>query len=269
MKSSRLSPAGRLQGGACMPGSRSADSGCAGGSSGCPLWGRREEGRALQGLGCLCPLGPTWVGEEGTAVGGGQGQLRGAPGPRKQATGAPSCRLPMPAPRGTMGCLLGPRQELRVGVGEGRPSKEEGRLARSGPAGQSLGQARWPAPLGLSLHSQPAPPEERQRELGQLAREAPGARDLVSVPSASPSPCASICSPAGTRGSSGSEGGVGRPWATARSPTHCRAGPRFWGAECGGISRQQEPLLLSSEEYQLSCSASLAQTDASEGSRCQ
>lgn len=128
----------------------------------------------------------------------------GASGPRKQATGAPACRLPMPAPRGTMGCLLGPGQELRVGVGEGRPSEEEGRLARSGPAGQSRGQASWPAPLGLSLHSQPAPPEERQRT-GAADRGGLGAWDLVSVPSASPSPCVSICSPAGTRGSSDRE----------------------------------------------------------------
>lgn len=148
----------------------------------------------------------------------------GASGPRKQATGAPACRLPMPAPRGTMGCLLGPGQELRVGVGEGRPSEEEGRLARSGPAGQSRGQASWPAPLGLSLHSQPAPPEERQRT-GAADRGGLGAWDLVSVPSASPSPCVSICSPAGTRGlflrQRGREGGAGRPWAAARSPTHC------------------------------------------------
>lgn len=68
--------------------------------------------------------------------------------------------------------LVRPGQELRVGVGEGRLGKEEGRLARSGPAGQSLRRACWPAPLGLSLHSQPAPPEGRQRELGQLAEEA-------------------------------------------------------------------------------------------------
>lgn len=81
-----------------------------------------------------------------------------------------------------MGCLLGPGPELRVVVGEGRPGEEEGRLARSGPAGQSFWRACWPAPLGLSLHSQPVPPEGQQRELGQLAEEAEACGTLFQFP---------------------------------------------------------------------------------------
>lgn len=94
MKSSRLSPAGRLQGGACMLGSRSEDSGCASSSAG-PLWGNRQEGKAWLGLGCLYPQG----GGGGTAVGEGQGQLSGSS--RTQETGhcghppaGCQCRLP-------------------------------------------------------------------------------------------------------------------------------------------------------------------------------
>lgn len=68
---------------------------------------------------------PSWlnpgIGEEGPAVGGGQDQL--GTSSRTQETGHarhPPAGCPcLPAPRGTMGHLLGPGQELRVGVGEG------------------------------------------------------------------------------------------------------------------------------------------------------
>ena len=76
MKSSRLSPAGRLWGGACMLESRLE--GC---SSACPLWGRKKEGGALLGPGCLCPLGSAL----GLWEGGGRASWVGAQRPRKQA----------------------------------------------------------------------------------------------------------------------------------------------------------------------------------------
>ena len=76
MKSSRLSPAGRLWGGACMLGSRLE--GC---SSACPLRGRKKEGGALLGPGCPCPLGSTL----GLWEGGGRASWVGAQRPRKQA----------------------------------------------------------------------------------------------------------------------------------------------------------------------------------------
>ena len=76
MKSSRLSPAGRLWGGACMLGS-----GLESCSSACPLWGRKKYGGALLGPGCPCPLGSTL----GLWEGGGRANLVGAQRPRKQA----------------------------------------------------------------------------------------------------------------------------------------------------------------------------------------
>lgn len=72
-------------------------------------------------------------------------------------------------------------------------------------------------------------------------------RDFVSVPSAFPSPCVSICSPAGTRGFSGWGEALGNSKATHLLPSRAKV---QGGGEREGISRPQEPL-LSSEQYQL------------------
>lgn len=158
-----------------MLGSRLEGSGCASCSSVCPLWGRKGEGKALLGSDFLCPLGSTLgLGEEGTAVGGGQASWGELKDPGNRPLWALACRLPMLAPRGTMGCLLGPGQELWVGVGEGEARQRRGRLARSGPAGQSLGHtARWPAPLGLSPHSAACSPRGKAEGTGAAGRGGP------------------------------------------------------------------------------------------------
>lgn len=172
------------------------------------------------------------VGEEGTAVGEGSGPAEWElQDPGNRPLRAPACRLPVPAPRGTMGCLLGPGQELRVGVGEGRPGEEEGRLARSRPAGQSLRRACWPAPLGLSLLSQPAPPEGRQRELGQLAEEAWALGTLFHFPLPPARPCVNIPSPAGTGVPQAQEEALGNSKAAHPLPRRSKdpGSGRAWG----------------------------------------
>ena len=127
-----------------------------------------------------------------------------------------------------------------------------------GPAGQPL----W----GSRCTVRPAPPEGRQRELGQLAEEGLGIQDFVSVPSASCSHSVSICVPAGTRGYLG----CGRcPEQQQGHPPTAQRGQGYGRGACGGISRQQEPLLLSSEEHQLPSLAFFPGTEASEGSGCQ
>lgn len=52
----------------------------------------------------------------------------------------------MLTPRGTMDCLLGLGHELWVGVGEGKPGKEEDRKA-----GQEQACSLLTTPLGLSV----------------------------------------------------------------------------------------------------------------------
>lgn len=105
--------------------------------------GRREEGKALLDRLLVPSRLDLGVGAEGMA--GWEFQH-----PGNRPLWAPDCRLPGPAPRGTMSYLLG----------QGRSS------------GWEWGWGGWPGPLGLSLHSQPVPPAGRQRELGQLAEEA-------------------------------------------------------------------------------------------------
>ena len=87
-----------------------------------------------------------------------------------------------------------------MGAGEGEARRGGGEAGQEwacwtkpwahGPAGQPL----W----GSHCTVRPAPPEGRQRELGQLAEEVLGIQDFVSVPHASSSPSVSICLPAGT-----------------------------------------------------------------------
>lgn len=81
----------------------------------------------------------------------------------------------MLAPRGTMGHLLGPGQELRVGVGEGREKPGQGgRLARN-LLGKAWGmQACWPAPLGFLLASVAHSPRGKAEGTGAAGRGGPG-----------------------------------------------------------------------------------------------
>lgn len=96
--------------------------------------------------------------------------------------------------------LLGRGQELRVGVGEGRPGREEGRLAGSAPAGQPL----W----GSQCTAGPSPPERRQRELGQLAGKGLGTGTLFQFPLPPPGPVwASACQRAQGATQAGAGGG--------------------------------------------------------------
>lgn len=137
MKSSRLSPTGRLQGAPCMLVSRSEGSGCALCSSVRPLGGK-EEGREKP---CWAPEPPRpfWLRpggrEEGLVMARAGPSWVGAQGPRKQGHSRhPPRRLPVPAPRGTMGCLLGPRAGA-PGGGWGGEEEEEDREGRPAPGG--------------------------------------------------------------------------------------------------------------------------------------
>lgn len=178
MKSSRLSPAGRLQGGACMLGSRLEGSGCASCSSVRPLQGRKEEGNAQLGSGHLCPLGSTlgWGrrGQLWEGVRPAGWELRD---PGNRLLWAPAFRLPVLAPRGTMGCLLGRGQELRVGAGEGEARRGGGEAGQEWACWTKLWahtRARWPAPLGLSLHSAACSPRGKAEGTGAAGRGGPG-----------------------------------------------------------------------------------------------
>lgn len=126
---------------------------------------------------------------------------------------APAFRLPVQAPRGTMGCLFGLGQELWVGVGEGE--------AGQGGGGGKLAGAHLqrPAPLGLSLHSMALSPGGKAEGTGAAGRGGPGYQDFVSVPSATPRPREHLLA-------SGHKGLV-RQWGGERPPAHCPAGPRF------------------------------------------
>lgn len=143
MKSSRLSPAGKP----CMLGSRLEDTGCASCSFVCTLERRKEGRESLAGLDCLGPLDSThWWGRKvgcGRELWSAGWELKD-PGNRR--LWAPACRLPVPTPRGTKDCLLGLGQELWVGVGEGKPGKEEDR-----EAGQEQACSLLTTPLGLSV----------------------------------------------------------------------------------------------------------------------
>lgn len=177
MKLSRLSPAGRLQGGACMLGSRLEGSGCASCSSVRPLQGRKEEGNDQLGSGHLCPLGSTlgsgrrrqlW---EGVRPAG--WELRD---PGNRLLRAPACRLPVLAPRGTMGCLLGRWAGAPGGSGGGgSQARRRGGWPGVGLLDKALGtRARWPAPLGLSLHSAACSPRGKAEGTGAAGRGGPG-----------------------------------------------------------------------------------------------
>lgn len=147
MKSSRLSPAGRLQGGACMLGSRSADSGRAGGSSGCPLWGRREEGKALQG--------PTSVGEEGTAVGGGQRQLGGRFGTQETGHWGTRLQAANACSQRYNGLLVRPRAGAPGGSGGGEAKRGGGEAGQERTCWTKPRAGLMASPSG-ALTAQPA-----------------------------------------------------------------------------------------------------------------
>lgn len=200
----------------------------------------KEGGReSPAGLKAACAL---WAQPWG---GGRRGQLWEGVGPAgwelkdpgNRPLWALACRLPVPAPRGTMGCLLGPGQELRVGVGEGEARLGRGRLARSGPAGQRLGHTGLLASPSGALTAQRGllPQREGRGNWGSWQRRAWALRTLFQFPDSS-SPSVSFCLPAGTRGCLGCGRG---PKTTARRPAYCPAGPRLWEGDCGGgISRQ-------------------------------
>lgn len=203
MKSSRLSPAGRLQGGPCMLRSGLEDTGCASCSCARLLWGRRKEGKALLGLQHSCPLGSRpWGGGGEPGCGSGMGpagwELKD---PGNRPLWVPACRLPVQAPRGTMGCLLGWGSSSGWEWGRGRPGPGGGKgmLARSRPV------APLARPSGLPCCGAGSSPRGRHRELGQLAARSLDSR-TVSVPLPPPGLC-SMCLPEGTRGSSGQQQG--------------------------------------------------------------
>lgn len=133
-----------------------------------------------------------------------------------------------------------------MGVGEGRPGREEGRLAGSAPAGQPL----W----GSQCTAGPSPPERRQRELGQLAGKGLGTGTLFQFPLPPPGPVwASACQRA--QGATQAGGGGGRGEAPGHGeairalPNRAKVPGR---RSAPSISRPREPFLLSSVEYQLS-----------------
>lgn len=151
--------------------------------------------------------------------------------------------------------------------GRGRPGQGGGEAGQEqtcwtkpgahGPAGQPL----W----GSHCTVQPAPPEGRHRELGQLAKTGLGTQDFVSIPSASPRPCVSICSPAGTRGYSDQGRSPGQQqghW----PPAQRGQGSRDWesvGALPGSRNHSWAQSFISLLWHPL-----LARTEASEGSGC-
>lgn len=94
-------------------------------SKGEPCWVQAAPVLWVQPWGCGREgVGPTWW------------ELRD---PGNRPLWAPAFRLPMQAPRGTMGCLLGLGQELWVGVGEGEAGQGGGggKLAGSTPPAAS------------------------------------------------------------------------------------------------------------------------------------
>lgn len=108
----------------------------------------KEEGRgSLAGLDCLGPLDSThWSGRKvscGRELWPAGWELKD-PGNRR--LWAPAYRLPVQTPRGTIDCLLGLGQERWVGVGEGKPGKEEDR-----EVGQQQACSLLTTPLGLSV----------------------------------------------------------------------------------------------------------------------
>lgn len=184
MKSSRLSPAGRLRGGPCMLGLRLEDSGRASCSSACPLWGRRKERKALLGRAAHALLARPWDRGGGAGCGRGSGsagcELKD-PGNRPHQ--APACRLPVPAgSQRHNGPLVRPRAGALGGSGGGGAW-----VRRRGGAGQE--------PVGLSLHGcsrlPHSPGGKAQGNWGSWQSRGLG-QDFVSVPSASPRPCVGI-----------------------------------------------------------------------------
>ena len=165
--------------------------------------------------------------------------------PGERPLRAPACRLPGPAPRGTMGRLLGRGQELRVGVGDGRPGREEGRLAGSAPAGQPL----W----GSQCTARPSPPSEGRGNWGSWQ----GRAWALGLCFSSLCHSQALCGHLLANGHKGllRRGGEAPDHGEATRPLPNRAKvPGRWSAL--GISRPREPFPLSSEEYQLSSSAS-------------
>lgn len=238
MKSSRLSPAGRLQGGACILGSRSEGCGCASSSSARPLW--KEGGRGSPAGPAAVPSGlDPRVGKRGRLWEGVRASWWELQDPGNRLLRAPACRLPVPAPRGTMGCLLGWAAALG-GSGGGEAGQERA-------FGTKLLAGLWASPSGALTTQAAHSPRGRQRERGSWQRPR---HEGLSVPPASPRPCVRICSPAGT---GLPQAGRGLAPQQGQPPT----AQQGHGGARGGISRQQEPL-LSSKENPLACLASLA-----------
>lgn len=181
MKSSRLSPAGRLQGGACMPGSRSEYSGCASRSSACPVW--------RQGKPCCaqaeCPLGLTsrWAG-------GVQASWVGAQGPRKQATAGICLQAAHAGSQRHNGPLVRPWAGASGGSGGGEGEARARREAGQEPAGQSLGHAGLLAgPSGVFAgQCSPLPQRESRGNWGSWQRRAWALGALIKFPLLPPGP---------------------------------------------------------------------------------
>lgn len=172
MKSSRLSPAGRLWvGPACSgQGWRAAPQRVLCG-------GRKADGRGSL-AGSRLPLSSGF--NLGTVGGRGSGQLGGSSETQEQAKrGTRLQAVLVQAPRGTMGCLFSLGQELWVGVGRG------GRARRRREAGWSTPPA---APWGSHCTAWPSSPGGKAEGTGAAGRGGPGYQDFVSVPSATPRP---------------------------------------------------------------------------------
>lgn len=140
---------------------------------------------------------------------------------------APACRLPVLAPRGTIGCLLGPGRSSGWEWGRGGWARRRGGWpgadlldkASGGPAGQPL----WGSHCTVS----PLPQREGRGNWGSWQRR-PGHSGLSFTSLCLPQ---SLCEHLLTSRHEGFLRPGKRPCAPARPPTHCPAEPRFQGGE--------------------------------------
>lgn len=234
MKSSRLSPAGWLQGGACILGSRSEGCGCASSSSARPLWVRREEGEAL-----LDQL-DLRVGKRGRLWEGVRTSWVGAPGPRKQATPGTRLQAASASSQRHNGLLV--RLGRSSGWEWGRGGWPGGGL-RDKASGRPAGQPLWG-----SHYTSGAFPQREAEGTGAAGRGL-GTQDFqFPLP-----PLGPVCASAHQQAQGFLRLGSGLVPQQGQPPI----AQQGHGRARGGISRQQEPL-PSSEEYPLPCLASLA-----------